>query len=173
MSGKRIRLGLLCTVLVATLAAPAQADEKKEEKKIVLDGKFGQIVSNVISKPGSPADLELGQEVRVDTLASADPDWDGATVTIYEQNLSYPSHGSYRSYGLIHIKTGDIAYVELVGKWDVVTRDGQFVTAPFEAAGQLVGGTGKLEGISGPVVVKGQIDRNQGGKYSAEITASR
>ncbi len=163
-----IRLGLFCALMVS--AAPlAQA----EEKKIVLDGKFGQVISNVISKPGAPGDLELGQEVRVDTLASADPDWDGATVTVYEQNLSYPSHGSYRSYGVIHTRTGDLAYVEFAGKWEIATRDGQFVAAPFEASGQLVGGTGKLEGLSGPMVVKGKVDGDRGGTYSAEITAGR
>jgi len=161
------RLALLCAMLAAT-APPARS----EEKKIVLDGKFGQVVSNVISKPGSPEDLELGQEVRVDSVASADPDWDGATITVYEQNLSYPSHGSYRSYGTIHTKAGDVAYLELTGKWNVVTRDGRFVAAPFEAAGKLVGGTGKLDGISGAVLVKGQVDVEKGGAYSAEITAT-
>lgn len=154
--------------MFAFAASPVRSDAKK----IVLDGKFGQVVSNVISKPGAPEDLELGQEVRVDSIASADPDWDGATITVYEQNLSYPSHGSYRSYGLIHTRAGDVAYVELAGKWDIITRDGRFVAAPFEGTGKLVGGTGKLEGISGPVLVKGQIDGKKGGAYSAEITAT-
>ncbi len=168
MSRNPVRLGLLCALML-----PAASLAQAEEKKIVLDGKFGQVISNVVSKPGAPNDLELGQEVRVDSLASADPDWDGATITVYEQNLSYPSHGSYRSYGVIHTKAGDVAYVELAGKWDIATREGQFVAAPFEASGQLVGGTGKLEGLSGPIVVKGKVDGDQGGTYSAEITASR
>jgi hypothetical protein len=74
--------------------------------------------------------------------------------------------------GLIHTRAGDIAYVELAGNWDIITRDGRFVAAPFEGTGKLVGGTGKLEGISGPVLVKGQIDGEKGGAYSAEITAT-
>ncbi len=168
MSRNLIRLGLLCALIL-----PAASLAQAEEKKVVVDGKFGQVVSNAISKPGAPNDIELGQEVRVDSLDSADPEWDGATITVYEQSLSYPSRGSYRSYGLIHTKSGDVAYVELAGKWDVVTRDGKFVAAPFEGSGQLVGGTGKLEGLRGPVVVKGQVDGNQGGTYSVEITASR
>jgi hypothetical protein len=29
--------------------------------------------------------------------------------------------------------SGDKALVEFAGKWDVVTKDGQFVEAPFQA----------------------------------------
>lgn len=170
MSRKVLGLALACTCAL-TLAVAAQA--RADEKKIVVEGKFGQVVSNAISKPGGPDDLELGQEVRVDNLASADPEWDGATIIVYEQNLSYPSHGSYRSYGLVHTRAGDVAYVELAGTWDIVTQNGQFVDAPFEAKGRFVGGTGKLEGLNGSVVVKGKVDGKQVGTYSAEITASR
>jgi hypothetical protein len=163
-------LGLtLFSALILSAVSLAQADEQK----ILVEGKFGQVVSNAISKPGGPDDLEIGQEVRVDNITSADPAWDGATITVYEQNLSYPSHGTYRSYGLIHTKAGDVGYVELAGKWDVVMRDGQFVEAPFEGAGRFVGGTGKLEGLSGSVTVKGKVDGKQVGTYSAEFTASR
>jgi hypothetical protein len=168
MSRKLLGLALVCALTLG-VAAPAQADEKK----FVVEGKFGQVVSNAISKPGGPDDLEIGQEVRVDNVRSADPEWDGATITVYEQNLSYPSHGSYRSYGLVHTRAGDVAYVELAGTWDVVMQNGQFVDAPFEAKGRFVGGTGKLEGLTGSVVVKGKVDGKQVGTYSAEITASR
>lgn len=168
MIRKPLGLALLCA-----LALSAAASARADENKILVEGKFGQVVSNAISKPGGPDDLELGQEVRVDSLASADPEWDGATITVYEQNLSYPSHGSYRSYGLIRTKSGDVAYVELAGKWDITTRDGQFVDAPFEAAGRFVGGSGRLQGLSGSVLVKGKVDGKQVGSYSAEITASR
>ena len=156
--------GLLVAATV-TAAVPAQADQKK----IVVDGKFGQVVSESVSKPGAPDDLELGQEVRVDSLTSADPDWDGATITLYEQNLSYPSHGSYRSYGLVRTKSGDTAYLQLEGKWDIVMRDGQFEAAPFEGSGRVIGGTGKLEGLSGQVMVKGKVDSDRAGGYSVEI----
>jgi hypothetical protein len=147
--------GLVCMTVVSialggSLAAAA-------EKKIVLEGKFGQVVSNSLSKLDPPADVELAQEVRVDHLTSADPEWNDATLTVYEQNLSYPSHGSSRAYGVINTKTGDTAYLESSGKWDVVNRDGKFFEAPFEGQGRLLGGTGKLQGISGPVVVKGKV----------------
>jgi hypothetical protein len=149
-------------VLVSSLAAAA-------EKKIVLEGKFGRVVSNSLSKLDPPADVELAQEVRVDHLTSADPDWNDATLTVYEQNLSYPSHGTYRAYGVINTKTGDTAYIELTGKWDVVNRDGKFSEAPFDGQGKLLGGTGKLQGISGPVVVKGRVSAEQVGTYSVEM----
>lgn len=160
-----------CVVILSAAAVIAQA--KATEKSIVLNGRFGQIVSEAVSKPGSPQDVELGQEVRVDPLASSDPDWDGATVTIYEQSLSYPSHGTYRSYGVINTKTGDKAFVELDGKWDVANRDGQAAEASFEGQGKVVGGTGKLEGISGPLTVKGTVKDGEGGRYSVTINSSR
>ena len=117
-------LGLVCMTAASIALGNSLADAA--EKAIVLEGKFGRIVSNTISKLDVPADVELGQEVRVDHLTSADPDWNDATLTLYEQNLSYPSHGTYRFYGVINTKTGDTAYMELAGKWDVVNRDGKF-----------------------------------------------
>ena len=143
------------------------------EKKIVLEGKFGRVISELASKLDPPADVELAQEVRVDHLTSADPEWNDATLTVYEQNLSYPSHGDSRAYGVINTKTGDTAYMELAGKWDVVNRDGKFFEAPFEGQGRLLGGTGKLQGISGPVVVKGRVTADQVGAYSVEMTTAQ
>jgi len=141
------------------------------EKKIVLDGKFGQIISESISRPASAEGVELGQEVRVDTLKSSDPDWDGATATIYEQNLSYPSNGTNRSFVVLYTPAGDTAYLEFTGKWDVVQRDGQFVESPFTGEGKLTGGTGKLQAIAGQVVIKGNVTPENPGEYSVEITA--
>ena len=160
-------LGLVCMTAASIALGNSLADAA--EKAIVLEGKFGRIVSNTISKLDVPADVELGQEVRVDHLTSADPDWNDATLTLYEQNLSYPSHGTYRAYGVINTKTGDTAYMELAGKWDVVNRDGKFFEAPFDGQGKLLGGTGKLQGISGPVVLKGKVSADQVGTYAVEM----
>lgn len=171
MVEKQWLVGFCCAAFLAATSTPfAQA----AEKKIVLNGKFGQIVSDSIAKPGFPEgehDVELGQEVRIDSLASDDPEWDGAKVTVYEQNLSYPSHGTYRTFGLISNKAGETAFLELDGKWNVVSRDGKFVEAPFDGQGKLLGGTGKLAGVSGSVLVKGNIGADATGAYSVEITA--
>ena len=163
----RYSLPFVCIAAAAVTLGGSLADAA--EKKIVLEGKFGRIVSNSISKLESPADVELGQEVRVDHLTSADPDWNDATLTFYEQNLSYASNGTYRAYGVINTGTGDTAYMEFAGKWDVVNRDGKFFEAPFEGQGKLLGGTGKLQGIGGSVVIKGRVSADQGGTYSAEM----
>jgi hypothetical protein len=141
------------------------------EKKIVLDGKFGQIISDSISRPPFTEGVELGQEVRIDNLKSSDPDWDGATATIYEQNLSYPTNGTNRSFVVLDTPSGDKAFMEFTGKWDVVRRDGQFVEAPFAGEGKLTGGTGKLQAIAGSVVVRGKVTPENAGEYSVEITA--
>jgi hypothetical protein len=164
----RRSLGFAC--MTAALIASGGSLANAAEKKIVLEGKFGRVVSNSLSKLDLPADVELGQEVRVDHLTSTDPDWNDATLTVYEQNLSYPSHGTYRAYGVINTKTDDTAYMELAGKWDVVNRDGKFFEAPLDGQGKLLGGTGKLQGISGPVVVKGKVSADQVGAYSVEMT---
>ena len=163
--------GLVC-MLVGSIALGGSL-AAAAEKKVVLEGKFGQVVSNAFSKLDPPADVELAQEVRVDHLTSADPEWNDATLTVYEQNLSYPSHGTTRAYGIINTKAGDTAYLELVGKWDVVNREGKFFEAPFEGQGRLLGGTGKLQGISGPAVVKGKVSADQVGTYSVEMTTAQ
>lgn len=160
-------LGLVCMTAASIGLSGSLADAAG--KAIVLEGKFGRVVSNTISKLDLPADVELAQEVRVDHLTSADPEWNDATLTVYEQNLSYPSHGTSRAYGVINTKAGDTAYMELTGNWDVVNRDGKFFEAPFDGQGKLLGGTGKLQGISGPVVVKGRVSADQAGTYAVEM----
>lgn len=71
---------------------------------------------------------------------------------------------------MINTKAGDTAYLEFTGKWDVVNREGKFFEAPFEGQGRLLGGTGKLQGISGPVVVNGRVSADQVGAYSVEMS---
>jgi hypothetical protein len=168
----RSRSSIAFTAAVCLLSGTSWAIAT--EKKIVLDGKFGQIVSESISRPlsseGSEG-VELGQEVRVDTLKSSDPDWDGAIATIYEQNLSYPTNGTNRSFVVLNTPAGDTAFLEFTGKWDVVQRDGQFVESPFTGEGKLTGGTGKLQAIAGQVVIKGNVTPENPGEYSVEITA--
>jgi hypothetical protein len=171
MFEKRYRLGLSCAL--AFLACAALCPAAAAEKTITIEGKFGHIISNSIIKPGFPegeGDVELGQEVRVDPLASSDPNWDGATVTVYEQNLSYPSHGTNRTFGLIHTRKGDTAYLELDGKWNNVSRDGRLAEVNFEGSGKLLGGTGSLKGVGGPITVTGKLTPDAGGQYSIEVT---
>jgi hypothetical protein len=163
----RSRIALMAALCVLAGMSGAGA----EEKKIVLDGKFGQIVSDSISRPPFSEGVELGQEVRIDNLTSSDPDWDGATATIYEQNLSYPSNGTNQSFVVLDTPGGDKAFLQFTGKWDVVRRDGAFVEAPFAGEGKLTGGTGKFQSIAGRVVVKGKVTPENTGEYSVEITA--
>ena len=117
-------------------------------KQVKLDGKFGQVISSQKVKPEMPGAPELAQNVRQDQLTSGDPDWNGATLTLYEHSESFPSYGLYKVYGVLAAPNGDKALVEFAGKWDVVTKDGQFVEAPFQAEGKVLGGTGKLEMLS-------------------------
>lgn len=160
-------LGVLC--VAATVAAAGGPPAGAADQTVVLQGRFGRVVSNTISKLPPPADVELGQEVRVDDLTSADPDWNDATLTLFEQNLSYPSRGTYRLYGVLNTKSGAMAYLELAGKWDVVMRDGRFAEAPFDGQGRLLGGTGNLQGISGTATVNGKVDAEQNATYSLEL----
>jgi hypothetical protein len=160
-----IAIAAAACALLGTTAAVAT------EKKIVLDGKFGQIISDSISRPPFTEGVELGQEVRIDNLTSSDPDWNGATATIYEQNVSYPSNGTNQSFVVLDTPGGDKAFLEFTGKWDVVRRDGAFVEAPFAGEGKLTGGTGKFQAIAGRVIVKGKVTPENAGEYSVEITA--
>jgi hypothetical protein len=136
------------------------------DKKVVLEGKFGQVQSEQSVKPGYGP--ELGQKVRVDQLTSGDPEWNGSTITLYEHSVSYPATGTYAIYGVLAAPSGDKAFLEFAGKWDVVTKAEKFVEAPFAAEGKLVGGTGKLEKIGGTVRHWGKVT-GEGGRYSIEL----
>lgn len=159
-------VSLLLMIWFAIDGCPASA----AEKSVALESKFGRVVSNAMSKLDAPANVELVQEVRVDELKSADPEWNSATLTLYEQNLSYPTNGTFRSYGVIATKTGDAAFIQLDGKWDVVERDNKLVEAPFEGQGKLLGGTGKYEKIGGPITVKGRVHPDEGAMYTLQLT---
>ena len=139
------------------------------EKKIVLEGKFGQVQSEQSAKTGYGP--ELGQKVRVDRLTSGDSNWNGSTITVYEHSVSFPANGTYVIYGVLAAPSGDKAYLEFAGKWDVVTKDGKFAEAPFSADGKLVGGTGTLEKIRGNVRQSGKVIAGEGGHYSIEMNA--
>ena len=144
---------------VAMLASAATA----ADKKVVIEGKFGEVRSEQNVKPGYGP--ELGQKVRVDQLASSDPEWNGSTITLYEHSVSRPDTGTYAIYGGLAVPSADKAFLEFSGKWDVVKKDGKFAEAPFAADGKVVGGTGKLEKISGTLRHSGKVT-GEGGRYS-------
>ena len=116
----------------ALLASQAQA----AGKQVTLEGKFGQVISSQKVKPEVAGAPELAQNVRLDQLTSGDPDWNGATLTLYEHSESFPSYGLYKVYGVLAAPNGDKALVEFAGKWDVVTKDGQFVEGAVPGRGQ-------------------------------------
>src|ERR671929_2199408 len=144
----------------ALLASPAQA----AGKQVTLEGKFGQVMSSQKVKPEVPGAPELAQNVRLDQLTSGDPDWNGATLTLYEHSESFPSYGLYKVYGVLAAPGGDKALVEFAGKWDVVMKDGKFAEAPFQGDGKVLGGTGKLANTSGTVHHAGKAT-SEGGTY--------
>jgi len=154
--------------LVCVAAGPSTADEKK----IILVGKIGEIVSNSIVRPPAPEGMEapeFGQEVRVDKVTSSDPDWNDATFMLYEQSVALQSSGTFRSYGIATATGGDTVLLQLSGRWDI---DKQAGDAPFGAEGKLLGGTGKFKGIAGTVAVKGKATTRGAGEYTVEITAA-
>src|SRR5262245_441000 len=141
------------------------------DKKIVLEGKFGKEQSEQTVKPGYGP--ELGQKVRVDQLTSGDPEWNGSNITVYEHSVSHPTAGTDAIYGVLSAPGGDKAYLEFAGKWDVVMKEGKFAEAPFSAEGKVVGGSGKLEKMTGKVRQSGKVVAGDGGRYSIEITTDR
>jgi hypothetical protein len=153
-------------MVTAASVAPLGSAAVAADKKIMLEGKSGEVQSEQSVKPGYGP--ELGQKVRVDQLTSADPDWNGSKITLYEHSVSYPATGTYAVYGVLAVPSGDKAFLEFSGKWDVVTKDGKFAEAPFAADGKVVGGTGKLEKVSGAVRHSGKVT-GEGGRYRIEM----
>lgn len=163
MSSLSFRLALF-TASTAFLALPASA------AVVNCEGSFGTVLSTTAVTPGGPDKVELDQKVRLDRLSSKDPVCNDATLTLFEQSASYPDRGDYKIYGVLQTRTGDKAFVLFAGAWDVVMQDGKFAAAPFEAKGEILGGTGKLEGIKGTVVHKGKVTPAEGGRYTLQLT---
>ena len=168
MGKTKMRTMTLVPVLfgAALLVSPAQA----AEKKVTLEGKFGQVMSSQKTKPEVPGAPELAQNVRLDQLTSSDPAWNGATLTLHEHSESFADRGLYKVYGVLATPGGDKALVEFAGTWDVVMKDGKFAEAPFRAEGKVIGGTGKLEKAGGMVHHAGKVT-SEGGTYSLTLDA--
>jgi len=90
---------------------------------------------------------------------------------VYEHSVSYPGSGTYAIYGVLVAPSGDKAFLEFAGKFDVLTKDGKFAEAPYAADGKVVGGTGKLEKISGTLRHSGKVSAGEGARYSIEMNA--
>jgi hypothetical protein len=143
-----------------------------EKKTVTLDGKFGEVKQEHTLTPDEAMGVKLGQKVRVDQLSSNDPDFNGSTITLYEHGVNFPTFGTYTVYGVVATPKGDKAFLRYEGKWNGVTKDGQFVEAPFLANGELTGGTGKFERITGTVRQSGKVTPATSGVYRIEIDAT-
>jgi hypothetical protein len=157
----------LLAVVGLLFAAPAQA----ADGTIVLEGKFGEVKQEHKVTVDDPAGVEMLLKVRVDQLTSSDPDFQDATITMYEYGENASGAGTYRVYGVISAAAGK-AIVEYTGSWSAVMKDGEFVEAPFSAEGKVVGGTGAFENISGTLKQSGKVTPAEGGVYTLELTTS-
>lgn len=164
----RRQIQLACVLLAMGGVGTAGA----ADRTIRAEGKFGDIQSKTTASPGGAAKVELAQQVRRDRLSSSDPEFDGATLTAFEQMASFPDRGDYEIYGVIETNAGDHLYLVFNGSWTNVVKDGQYVESPFAAKGNILGGTGKLADLKGAVQHQGTYTPAEGGRYRLELVAS-
>jgi hypothetical protein len=153
-------------VLVASSIFSTQAVEKK---KISGVNNFGPHVSQSISSPGDVPNHEIVQSIRLDTVTSSDPDFNGSRYINYEQVDQVAGTGSHRGYGKQITKNGDEIYWKWEGSHQTVAKDGAWEST-FQGTFQYVGGTGKFRNIKGSGTYKGTVSPKGGaGNWEAEV----
>src|SRR5215831_14708739 len=145
-------------VLAASSIVCVQAAEKK---KITGVNNFGPHVAQTTSLPGDVPNHEIGQSIRLDTVSSPDPDFDGSRYVNYEQVDQVAGTGSHRGYGRQITRSGDEIYQKWEGSHKTIVRDGAWEST-FQGTFQYVGGTGKFKNIRGSGTYRGTVTA-QGG----------
>lgn len=158
-----VSIGVTALTLTA-LAISAHA----AEKKINGVNHFGPHVSQTVSSPGDVPNHEIIQSIRLDTVSSSDPDFDGSRYINYEQVDQIAGTGSHRGYGRQITKSGDEIYHKWEGSHKTIVKDGTWESS-FQGKFEYVGGTGKFKNIKGGGTYKGTVSpRGGAGNWEGE-----
>src|SRR5689334_25242294 len=87
------------SLVVVVLAASSIVSDQAAEKKITGVNNFGPQVSVTTSSPGDVPNHEIIQTIRLDTVTSSDPDFNGSRYVNYEQTDQIAGTGTHRGYG--------------------------------------------------------------------------
>ena len=157
---------MAAVVLATSSVLSVQAAEKR---KITGVNNFGPHVSQTISSPGDVPNHEIVQSIRLDTVTSPDPDFNGSKYVNYEQVDQVAGTGSHRAYGRQITKSGDEIYHKWEGSHKTIVKDGAWEST-FQGTFQYVGGTGKFKNIKGGGTYKGTVNPQGGaGNWEGEV----
>lgn len=145
----------VATALMLCLGGTAEAGGKK---KISYEKTARQTLSETKMAPPGMLERELVQGLYFDTHKSSDPDLDGSTARVINQDQNGPGgNGTHRGYEIDYLKNGDQIFQTYEGTQKVVVKDGGTWEANYQGRAEIVGGTGKYKNAKGYLIYKGRI----------------
>jgi hypothetical protein len=150
--------GLLALfALTCLVAGPTQAE------KVDCSGikRSKQEVSSESIKPGDRPDRELVQFVRVDIVASANPEFDKTEMTVYGHLDNLAGTGVDTGYAADTLASGEKLWAKWEGTHYVIVK-GDDWEAPYLGVYRFVSGTGKYKAIRGGGFYKGKVTPARG-----------
>lgn len=124
-----------------------------------------------VIEPGDRPDHALKQAIRVHTISSKDPDFDGSEQTVYAHEDNYANAGTSVGYFMYTLKNGE----KIWAKFDSVffttpTAQGSWEVT-YQGVFRFIAGTGKYSGIRGGGSYKGKVTPPAGFEESSICTA--
>jgi hypothetical protein len=130
------------------------------KKKVTGTNKLALPISRTVVSLGDDPKHELVVlEIRRDTTASPDPDWNETEQITYEQADDVAGTGTHRGYFRRPHKNGDTDYGPYEGTHKTSVKEDGSLEVTWEGTWKQSGGTGKFKNIKG------------GGTYRGKATA--
>ena len=166
---KRSLITALVSAGLCALMIPAGF--AKEKRIISGSGESVKIVTVYSVYPDDLPGHEIRYTIRSDAHTSGDPDWNGATSTLYGLLDQLGESGTHSGYQIFTHSDGDRSFTKHSGKQTVHQVVGG-VEVHFEGTFEWTGGTGKFEYMGGSGTYKGKIDAAGKTTYTYEGIAN-
>lgn len=171
-SGKPGRV--VCPMVVGALLASVLGGFSLPVAAERISGTYAQgaTLSTSMLTPGDRSGHQMVQFVRLDTMSSANPDFN-FQCTLFEQDDHVALTGTHHgSTDCVH-KNGDRAFFSFEGKHKAITKpDGTWLEEVFDGTLRWTGGTGRFQNIKGQGTYKGGIKPDTGGSSTWQADVS-
>ncbi len=107
-------------------------------------------------KPGDRPDHELQLAIRVHTISSKHPDFNGSEQTVYALQDAYDKSGTSVGYFMYTLSNGDKVWARFDSIYATVTAEGSWEVT-YQGVLRFVNGTGKYANIRGGGHYEGRI----------------
>ena len=144
----RIPTKLGALIILAVIAVPSlnSAVYAGEKKRVTISAKLKRYLTTTTLSSG---DITIGQEVRLDTQTSSDPNFNDIEVMVSNSGDTVAGTGTHHGYVVSYLRNGDVIYDRYEGTHRIIAKDGGTWEGVAEGRRQLLGGTGKFKEAKG------------------------